>query len=218
MTLASDRPIIEQPAFNQPALDQPASLAQQRLTLEEYLVYDDGTDTGYELVDGVLNPMSLGTGKHGGVIRYLATQFDQETARLGLNLIAIQGAVGIQSPRGTRWDTCRIPDITVLSLALWDQLQDREAVIRLNEGTPLLVVEVVSPSTTKTDYRSKHSEYAVLDIPEYWIVDLERQVVTICILVDGRYDDVEYQGEMAIASITFPALTLTAMQILEARP
>jgi Uma2 family endonuclease len=36
---------------------------------------------------------------------------------------------------------------------------------------PLLVVEVVSPSTIAVDYRAKHSEYAVLDIAEYWIVD-----------------------------------------------
>jgi len=29
----------------------------KRLTLEEYLTYDDGTDTRYELVDGVLVEM-----------------------------------------------------------------------------------------------------------------------------------------------------------------
>ncbi|MEB3295248.1 MAG: hypothetical protein VKJ24_19005 [Synechococcales bacterium] len=30
---------------------------QKRLTLTEYLTYDDGTDTRYELVDGVLVEM-----------------------------------------------------------------------------------------------------------------------------------------------------------------
>ncbi|GAX44784.1 hypothetical protein NIES4075_58030 [Tolypothrix sp. NIES-4075] len=38
----------------------------KRLTLEEYLAYDDGTDTRYELVDGELIPMSMGSGQHGG--------------------------------------------------------------------------------------------------------------------------------------------------------
>lgn len=42
------------------------TIATQKLTFEEYLAYDDGTDTRYELVDGELVPMSLGTGKHGG--------------------------------------------------------------------------------------------------------------------------------------------------------
>ncbi len=38
----------------------------KRLTFEEYLAYDDGTDKRYELVDGELIPMSLGSGQHGG--------------------------------------------------------------------------------------------------------------------------------------------------------
>jgi len=39
----------------------------KKLTFEEYLAYNDGTDTRYELVDGNLVPMSLGTGKHSGI-------------------------------------------------------------------------------------------------------------------------------------------------------
>ncbi len=30
---------------------------QRRMTLKEYLTYDDGTDTQYELEDGILVPM-----------------------------------------------------------------------------------------------------------------------------------------------------------------
>jgi Uma2 family endonuclease len=33
------------------------SIATNRMTIEEYLNYDDGTDTRYELVDGVLVEM-----------------------------------------------------------------------------------------------------------------------------------------------------------------
>ena len=33
------------------------TIAIQRLTLEEYLAYDNGTDTRYELVDGELVEM-----------------------------------------------------------------------------------------------------------------------------------------------------------------
>ncbi|WP_442941420.1 hypothetical protein [Nostoc sp.] len=35
----------------------------KKVTFAEYLNYNDGTDTQYELVDGELIPMSLGTGK-----------------------------------------------------------------------------------------------------------------------------------------------------------
>jgi Uma2 family endonuclease len=34
-----------------------ANATQRRMSLEEYLTYDDGTDTRYELVDGVLVDM-----------------------------------------------------------------------------------------------------------------------------------------------------------------
>ncbi|MGD1905467.1 MAG: hypothetical protein ACFB0C_05655 [Leptolyngbyaceae cyanobacterium] len=33
------------------------TVAQQRLTLEEYLTYDDGTDTRYTLVNGEPTPV-----------------------------------------------------------------------------------------------------------------------------------------------------------------
>ncbi len=44
----------------------------QRLTFDAYLAYHDGTDTRYELVDGERFPMSLGTGQHTALIRFLS--------------------------------------------------------------------------------------------------------------------------------------------------
>jgi Uma2 family endonuclease len=38
------------------------------LSFAEYLTYRDGTDTRYELVNGELVPMALGTGRHGQII------------------------------------------------------------------------------------------------------------------------------------------------------
>jgi Uma2 family endonuclease len=77
-------------------------------------------------------------------------------------------------------------------------------------------VEVVSPSTVTVDYRAKHSEYAVLDIPEYWIVDPIDIKVTVCILKDGAYNDLVFIGDLAIVSPTFPELGLTAIEVLNA--
>ena len=47
------------------------SLATQRLSLDAYLQYDDGTDTTYELVNGELVPMALGLGQHGEIADYI---------------------------------------------------------------------------------------------------------------------------------------------------
>ena len=190
------------------------TISTKRLTFEDYLSYDDGTDTRYELVDGELIPMSLGTGKHGSIIRFLVKSFDAEIESTGNAWVALPGLVGVRSPRGTRWDTVRIPDVTVMPLAQWEELENREAVINLNEPPPLLVVEVVSQSTKDEDYRAKLAEYAVLDIPEYWIADPLQSKVTFCELEQGLYNLIEFCGNEVLQSNMFPNLKLTTAQIL----
>ncbi|MCB8760325.1 Uma2 family endonuclease [Planktothrix agardhii] len=192
-----------------------SELTTKPLNLAEYLNYNDGTDTGYELVNGELINMSLGTGKHGAIIKFLERTFDAEIERMGLNWTAIQSVLGIQSPRGGRWDTVRIPDVVILPLEQWRELQNKEAVITMNQPVPLLIVEVVSESTKRTDYRAKKAEYSVLEISEYWIVDPLENQVTILTLVDGWYDSLEFTGGDQIQSKTFPNLELTAEQILQ---
>ncbi len=189
--------------------------ATNRLTLEEYLKYDDGTDTRYELVNGELIPMSLGTGKHGAILKFLERAFDAEAARMAHQWTALAGIVGVRSPRAGRWDTVRVPDVVVIPLEQWRNLQNREAVIELNESPPLLVVEVVSESTKSTDYRAKRAEYSVLDIPEYWIVDPLDAKITLLTLLEGWYDATEFTGSDRIQSTTIPNLDLSVEQVLQ---
>ncbi len=193
------------------------AVAVQRFTLEEYLKYNDGEDGRYELVNGELVPMSLGTGQHGEIIHVLERRLEREIEAAPLPWIARKGLIGVQSPRSGRWETSRIPDITVMRAEQWYAMGNREAVILAHEAPPILVVEVVSESTKTVDYRGKVSEYAVLDISEYWIVDPLRERVTVCVLVDGLYDQDVFGGEEAIASTIFPNLTVTAAQILAGR-
>lgn len=188
-------------------------LTVQPLTLATYLDHSDGHDTVFELVQGELVPMALGTGNHGRIAKFLESTFDLEIECLGRPWVAQRMDVGIQSPRGTRWDTVRIPDVVVLPAVQWQGMGDREAVIYAHKEAPLLVVEVVSPSTQRTDYRAKRSEYGVLQIPEYWIVDPLTQTVTLCIWAEGWYDAVEFESNVVIPSPTFPELTLTPAQI-----
>jgi len=186
----------------------------KRFTIEEFLRYDDGTDTRYELVNGELIPMSIGTWQHGKIIRFIGKSFDDESARLGRDWAAIPALVGIRSPRAGRWDTCRVPDITLMHSEQWDTLTPSEAIIELTDPRPILVVEVVSESTKATDYRAKRSEYAVLDIQEYWIVDPLEAKVLILNLIEGAYESQVFSGSEPVASIVFPEISLTAEQIL----
>lgn len=190
------------------------TVAVQKLTFEEYLKFEDGTDTRYELVNGELVPMSVGKGIHALIIAFLTEQIKVAIAELGRPDMAMSGSVGVQSPRGGRLETSRIPDITVIPAVQMESMIDREAVIGLDESPPLLVVEVVSPSTKGEDYRAKQWEYCFLDIPEYWIVDPLEHQVTVCTLATREYKLIEFQGEETIQSPTFPNFKLTAAQVL----
>lgn len=190
------------------------TVATQKLTFEEYLAYEDGTDTRYELVDGELKAMSVGRGIHFLIIDFLSDQFKAILSDLEGSLKVSLGSIGVRSPRGGRQNTSRIPDITVLPLAQVKSMIGREAVIDLDEPPPLLVVEVVSPSTKTEDYRAKRAEYDILEIPEYWIVDPLSEQITIFVAEDGLYTPREFRGEEKIQSPTFRSLNLTAAQVL----
>jgi Uma2 family endonuclease len=188
----------------------------ERMTIQAYLTYDDGTDDRFELVDGELVRIMQGTGEHHDISQFLQGEFSSAIRSLGVPWVAKMMAIAIQSPRGTRWETARVPDVVVLPREQWQEYKKREAFIPLNDAPPLLVVEVVSPSTIAIDYRTKHSEYAVLDIAEYWIVDPIEAKITVCTLVDGAYNDRVFVGAEQIESPTFGDLDLTVAGVLAA--
>jgi len=179
----------------------------QQLTFEEYLSYDDGTDIRYEWVDGELYPMTPATRQHGRIIFYLARLLAGEIQRLGQAWELGLGDVGVQ----TTERRVRIPDLCVLTL---EQAQVIENIAAILTTPPLLVVEIVSPESIRRDYRTKRSEYAAVGIPEYWIVDLLAQKISILQLEEGFYDVYEFTGQASLVSPTFAELTLRPDQIL----
>ena len=188
----------------------------QRFTLDDYLTHDDGTDTRYELINGELVAMAQPKGRHGAIAEFLNNTFRDEIKRLEREWTSKQMAVAIQSPRGGRWDTARIPDVMILSREQWRILRDQQAVIRLNDPPPFLVVEIVSDSSIITDYRTKRVEYNILNIPEYWVIDPLKNCVTILQLVEDLYEEEQFTADDMIASPLFPELALTVDEVLTA--
>lgn len=158
--------------------------------------------------------MGLDTGQHGQIMSALESRFRQAIQQQRRDWIAEKGIIGIQSPRGGRWDTVRIPDIVVMASDQWRRMADREAVVVLTDPPPILVVEVVSESTRRTDYRAKVSEYAVLDISEYWIVDPSTGQISLGILEAGLYEWQIASGSESIRSQVFPDLELSPMDLM----
>ncbi len=177
-------------------------------TFEEYLNYDDGTDNRYELVDGRLELMNPPTFKHLLIAKFAEQIFDAEIKRLSLPGLCFREAV-----IRTGWRKSRLSDLYIVPVDQVRDCLDRSAVAEI---PPLLAVEVVSPESVSRDYRYKRSEYAALEIPEYWIVDPLKNQICVLLLEEGLYEETVFTGSQQIASRTFPELSITVEQVLAA--
>lgn len=66
--------------------------------------------------------------------------------------------------------------------------------MRVNErgimGSPDLVVEIVSPGSSRNDRVTKSAMYSSFSVPEYWLVDPETQTILPQVLRDCRYHSI----------------------------
>jgi len=186
-------------------------------SIEEYLEYDDGTDTRYELVDGVLVEMPSESPLNLIIAMFLVAQFLQlgiPSYRLG-----IKQQIAVNSAEVT----AREPDFIVHSeTSARVLLEQRYALLRYDAPAPSLVVEVVSPGKPGTenydrDYIEKRREYAERGVPEYWLIDPGRSVVIVLQLEANRYVEVgEFRESDRVISPTFSEVQLTAEEVLRA--
>ncbi len=186
------------------------TVTTQKFTLEEYLTYDDGTETRYELVDGELIAMPTESDQNNLIALYLLSEF--------LKIVSFKLIRHKDTELVVSSNRVRLPDLMILSEELLAQIGGKRATIAPEMSSPVLVVEVVSPGKKNQDrdYRYKRSEYATRGISEYWIIDPEKEQVTLLILVDGFYEETIFKNSQPIISSNFPNLSLTPEQIFSA--
>ncbi|NEZ68299.1 Uma2 family endonuclease [Leptolyngbyaceae cyanobacterium CCMR0082] len=182
------------------------------LTLEEYLSYDDGTDTRYELVDGRLTEIAPVSDQADRIASFLYAYF------LNLDTPHYRLSMKAQIAVGGKLANVRQPDLMVLSEEVAISLEGaNQRLITHDMPPPALMVEIVSHQQEKRDYRHKRTEYAGRHIPEFWIADPINQKVTVLEWANGTYEEQVYQGNQAILSPLFADLILTAAQVLFAK-
>jgi Uma2 family endonuclease len=190
----------------------------RRMSLKEYLTYDDGTETRYELVDGVLVAMGAESTINNWIAGFLFGFFIQmgiPAYRLGF-----KQKVQVKS----KYVSARDPDLIIHSEASAASIDGRtEVCLTLDDSNPIVIVEVVSPGAPgeenyDRDYVHKRDEYAARGIPEYWIVDpgTDRAWVKVGTLANGTYQFQDFTGNQVIQSPAFPGMKLTAIEVLTA--
>jgi Uma2 family endonuclease len=204
------------PAISQPTQEKP-------LHFDEFLARYGG-DNRYELIDGEVFDVEP-TGFHEEVAAFITTKICVQIVVRGLPWFVLQR--GLLRPSNVEITAFR-PDLMVVDPdeLVNEPLWSEQSILTLGRSIKF-VAEVVS-SNWQNDYARKVEDYAVLEIPEYWIADYaglggtrsirkpKQPTLSICTLYNGEYEMQQFRGEQNILSPTFPDLNLTAEQVLRA--
>ncbi len=134
-------------------------------------------DVKAELIDGVMIVHSPEKTRHEDIFGFMFPM---------MRIFAIQTkqAKVLGSMATVHLGTCRKvkPDIVAVR-------EERKHIVTEDaiEGTPDLVVEIVSHSTRRYDFGEKRKVYEEAGVPEIWLVDFERKQVTVVRKVGQKY-------------------------------
>ena len=144
-----------------------------RLTYQDYANLEG--DERYELLDGRLVPVpSRNTAHQAASIRLMSEMY----------FFIEENGLGRLYPAPfdvlfTDFDVVQ-PDLLFIS-------GDRKHIITPDnvQGAPDMVVEILSPATSRMDWHDKRELYALHGVREYWIVDPTHRIVSVLQLRDG---------------------------------
>lgn len=126
--------------------------AYRKITADEFLAMDFGTDKRFELEDGVIVMMAGGTEPHAWVQGNILTWLRPRLKGTGCRPYGPDMAVRVS-------DTdVRYPDVSIYC----DQPPREELTEATTLRDPAVVIEVLSPSTTMLDQGGKLEEYKML--------------------------------------------------------
>ncbi|MCT7957627.1 Uma2 family endonuclease [Laspinema palackyanum] len=195
------------------------------ISFDEFVAwYPENAACKYELHNGSIVEMPLGTGAHSNITGFISLKLGVQIERHELPY-SIPGDCLLKPLED---ESGYQPDIIVLDK---EQLSNeprwqKESIITLGNSVRL-VVEVVS-TNWKNDYLIKSGDYESLVIPEYWVVDYlalggrrfighpKSPTISVYSIVDGEYEVRQFRDDDRVESLAFPELQLTAAQIFQA--
>ena len=181
----------------------------KRFTYADYESWDDldsnGNPIRYELIDGIAYMMAAPTLEHQSILMDLSRQFAIFLKGKSCKVFAAPCDVCLNS-LGDEDDTVVQPDLFVVC----DESKlDKK---RCN-GAPDMVIEILSPSTSKRDLFIKLKKYQNAGVREYWIVDPDTQAVNVHILENGRYVINPYECDETIAVTVLDGCDITLSEV-----
>ena len=172
------------------------SSLKDKLDYSDYLLTpDDGNR--YEILVGELLVSPPPTPMHQRVSKRLQRQLEAYFEVRSLGEV-------FDAPVGLILTTHDIVEPDLLVVGDPAQVSDRGI-----EGPPLLVVEILSPSTRGRDTGVKARRYAEIGVPHYWLVDPEARRIECQVLEGSAYRLlVSAEGDALIEHPAWPGLAV----------
>lgn len=147
----------------------------QRMSLADFEFAEGREGYLYELGRGVVAVIDVPKHRHLAQVQEIRDQFhDYKRAHPGTVHTIAAGHECKIPVEGLASE--RHPDLAIYKTAPPEDVGDAEL---WAVWIPDLVIEVVSPSSRKRDYEEKPDEYLQFGIQEYWIVDADKQLMTV---------------------------------------
>jgi Uma2 family endonuclease len=202
--------IVEEPLIRYPALYLDPT---KRYTYADYLTWID--DKRRELIDGFIYIMSAPSAIHAQLSHLISLFVGVFVRQRKGKCKVFHAPFDVRLPKNNEKDDKKIynvvqPDICVICDL--SKIDDRGCI-----GAPDLIVEVLSPSTSKKDHNEKFNLYEESGVREYWIVHPKEQAVNIFLLQpDGKYDSGTIYEESQKAPVhIFDGLEIDLKELFE---
>lgn len=183
-----------------------SALPKQHYTIEEYIELVKNSDERFEYFDGGIVSMAGGKIAHGAIsanfIRSLGNRLEGRPCQV------YGGDTAVKVPRALPF---RLPDVSVVcGQPVIEELQGIEMLVN-----PLLIVEVLSPSTENYDREAKFLAYqSIASFQEYLLIAQHRPHVTQYIRQpDGRWLRADIEGLEAMVTLSSLDVTLPLSEI-----
>jgi Uma2 family endonuclease len=171
----------------------------RRLTYDDFLLFPEGDGLRHEIIDGEHYVTAAPNLRHQELVGRLFLSigtFVEDRPERGRAFL---------SPFDVVFSFHDIvePDLIFVAPDQLDILTDKNI-----QGTPALVVEILSPSTRKRDREIKRQLYDRAGVREYWLVDPESHVVTVHRrATDGSFPEVACLAAEAGDTLATPLLS-----------
>ena len=153
-----------------------AAVQEKVYTIDDIYALPDGERA--ELIDGKIYYMAPPSTRHqrlcGRLYQTIANYIDSKQG--GCEIFVAPFAVFLNENNSNNYVE---PDISVICDT--SKLDEKGC-----HGAPDWIIEVVSPGSKRMDYYTKLFKYRTAGVKEYWIVDYEKNVVTV---YDFQNDD-----------------------------